>query len=148
MVGKGRRWRAVRRASVAAWILVIFWTAIAAMGASDLHARGLDWLASLAILGSLALLIRTARIGLYSNSSRALRCVHWFYTRTYRADQVRAVRILAYSGVANRFSDSALLGMLAVELVSGRVVSVRSTVAPAPTLARAVSAWERGTPTS
>ena len=129
-----------------AWALTAFWSSVAVFGALGFFARDLDWAGSLTLLSSLALAARTLRVGLYVDSRRSLRCVHWFYTKTYRSDEGGKIRVVAYSGFANRFSDSGILGMLAVEFASGKVVPVRPTIAPGRSLLRAPVMWETGQP--
>ncbi|WP_217616540.1 hypothetical protein [Cellulomonas sp. GbtcB1] len=126
----GRR-RPLLRNGPLAWLLGGFWVGMCAL-AVGLEARAAPVAASVAGALGVALLGRMVLMGV-SWDGRELRCVSWLVTRRVRADDVTAVRVVGYSGFANRFSESRMLSMLVVERVSARPVVLRGTIARAAT---------------
>lgn len=127
--------RRLLRAGPLAWLLGGYWVGMCALVVA-LEAQIRPLAASVAGALGLALLVRIALMGVVWDG-RELRCVSWLVTRRVPADDVTAVRVVGYSGFANRFSVSGMLSMLVVERGSARPVVLRGTIARAATVAHA-----------
>lgn len=127
--------RRLLRAGPLAWLLGGYWVGMCALVVA-LEAQVRPLAASVAGALGLALLVRIALMGVVWDG-RELRCVSWLVTRRVPAHDVTAVRVVGYSGFANRFSVSGMLSMLVVERGSARPVVLRGTIARAATVARA-----------
>lgn len=121
------------------WTFVVYWLLIAGLAAGSLVAAGSAWAGAMVLTAASSLLLRARRVGVYASADGDIRCVDWFSTKTYRGSEVLGVRVDSYCGLGNRFSESRLFGMVVVDLVSGRSVRVRATVAHGRALRRRVS---------
>ncbi|MCC2335771.1 hypothetical protein [Cellulomonas wangsupingiae] len=79
------------------------------------------------LAASVAIALRAAVVGCYPRTDRLL-VRSWLRTSGIDREKILDVRVVAYSGFANRFSDSRFVSMVSLEVVGRRLpVELRFT---------------------